>query len=101
MYLAKPHRILCTGRSSTCARSGECRLQHRQEAVAAKRNSTHPAHQAMKESLLLVVIAIADTHSPGMPPDLGCHEQEPQPRRRQRGVSHRSDFGAFLAIEQL
>src|SRR5260370_42072955 len=53
----------------------------------------------MKEPLVLVVIAIADTHPSGMPPDLGRHEQEPQPRRRQRRVSHRSYFGAFLAIE--
>ena len=36
-----------------------------------------------------------------MPPDSGGHEQEPQPRRRQRRVSHGSDFDIFLAIEQL
>jgi hypothetical protein len=36
-----------------------------------------------------------------MPPDLGRQEQEPQTRRGQRRVPHRSDFSAFLAIEQL
>ena len=36
-----------------------------------------------------------------MPPDLGRQEQEPQTRRRQRRVPHRSYCCAFLAIEQL
>ena len=83
------------------AGSAECGLHHRQEAVAARRNSPHTVHQAMKEPLVLVVIAVADAHPSGRPPDLGRHEQEPRPRRRQCRVSHRSDFGAFLAIQQL
>jgi hypothetical protein len=31
----------------------------------------------MKEPLVLLVIAVADTHPSGMPPELGRYEQEP------------------------
>ena len=50
MRLAGPHRILCTGRlSSRAPFSGQCRLQHRQETVAARCNRPHPVQQALEE----------------------------------------------------
>src|ERR1017187_3125174 len=69
-------------RDTVLAFSAQCRVQHRQESIAAWRYPSHPIHQTMEEPLVLVVIAITDSHSPGMPPDLGRQKQEPQPRRR-------------------
>jgi len=76
-------------------------FKHRQKTVATRRNRPHPVRQALEEPSVFVVTAIADAYSPCMPPDLGRQEQEPQTRRGQRGVQHRSDLSTFFAIEQL
>ena len=59
-----------------------------------------PIHQPAEDSLLGIVVAEANTHSPGMAPDLGRQEQKPQTRRCQGGVLERFDLGLFLAIER-
>ena len=86
------------GLHNVLAFSGQYSFQHRQETVATRRNRPHPVHQALEEPSIFVVIAIADAYSPCMTPDLGRQEQEPQTRRGQRGVPHRSDLSTFLAI---
>ena len=42
----------------------------REPAVAAS-DGPQPSHQSLKDSLLLVMIAVADTHLPTVTPDLG------------------------------
>src|ERR1019366_6860428 len=69
-------------------------------AVRIMANPTALASYGMSLEQLLIVIAVADTHPPGMAPDLGREKQEPQACRRQRGVLERCHLGVLLAIEQ-
>jgi DNA methylase len=58
---------------------------HRRESRLSFDHRPQPIHQALHDTFLRVVIAVADAHPAGMPPDLGRQEQEAQPAGWQLG----------------
>ena len=48
--------------------------QHRAEMLPFARDRLQAVHQPPKDSLLRIVIAVADTDPAGVTPDLGCEE---------------------------
>lgn len=74
--------------------------QHRAESLPFTRDRSQSVHQSPEDSLLGVMIAIADADPAGVMPDLGCEKQKAQTGRRQRGVLQRGHLGLFLAVEQ-
>ena len=82
--------------------SGTERCEYdRRKSIRAAGYLAQALHELLKRAFLLVMVAVADTHPPGMPPDSGGHEQETQVCRRQRGVPHGLKRGALLTVEQL
>jgi hypothetical protein len=88
-------QVLCAGFSAPQG-SGD----HGRESVSAGGDRAQALHQPVEKAALLVMVAIADAYTPGMPPDLGCQEQEPQPRRRPGGMRYVRALGGFLPLEQ-
>src|SRR5438270_2805781 len=80
--------------------AGQRRDQYGSKPLPLRSNFPEPVQQSTEDSFFLVVIAIADTHTPSVTPDLGREKQEAQACRRQRGVLERCYLGVFLAVEQ-
>ncbi len=59
----------------------ERRSHHRQESCRANRDGAESIHESLQQSFFLILIAVADADSPGVPPDLGSHKQKTQTRR--------------------
>ena len=74
--------------------------QHGPEPGPFARDRPQSVHQSLKDSLLGIMIAVADTDPTGVAPDLGREKQKPQTGCRQRGVLQRFYFGLLLAVEQ-
>src|SRR5450755_1318896 len=56
------------------------------QSAARRGDRPQPIHQSAEDSLLPVMVAVADADSSCMAPDLGCQKQKPQAGRRQGGV---------------
>ncbi len=87
------HRILCI-----LSREG-CR-QHGPETSGPPGNFPQPIHQPLEQSALRILIAIADAHSPRVPPELGRHKQKTQSRRDQGRMLQVIRFELFFPVEE-
>src|ERR1700688_3840613 len=72
----------------------------RRESVDAIGDGPQAIHHPLKDSFLLVMIAVADAHSSGMAPDLGRQKQKTQSRRRQLRMFHLGCVGRLFPIKQ-
>jgi hypothetical protein len=63
-------------------------------------NGPQTIHQPLKNSFLLIVVAVTNAHSSGVTRDLGRQKQKTQSRRRQLCVFHLSDFHLLFPVEQ-
>lgn len=54
----------------------QCGMHHRAESDVLHLDRAEPGHQPLKQSLLLVLIAVMNAGPTGMPPDLGGDEEE-------------------------
>src|ERR1039457_5302107 len=70
------------------------------ESVDAIGDEPQAIHQPLKDSFLLVMIAVADAHASGMAPDLGRQKQKTQSRRRQSRMFHLGCVGRLFPMEQ-
>ena len=70
------------------------------ESVDAIGDEPQAIHQPLKDSFLLVMIAVADAHASGMAPDLDRQKQKTQSRRRQSRMFHLGCAGRLFPIEQ-
>src|SRR5258708_1386389 len=68
------HKILCT----TAYLFPQRGSHHRAEALPLARDRPQSLHQPPKDSLLGVMVAIADTDSSGVTPDLGREKEKTQ-----------------------
>src|SRR5476649_1858130 len=62
--------------------SGQRRCQHRAKARPVGGDQPQPVHQSAEDSLLRVMVAVADAHSSRMAPDLAARN-----RNRKRAVA--------------
>ena len=70
------------------------------KSVGAIGDGLQPIHQPLKDSFLLVMIALVDAHSAGMLPDLGLQKQKTQLRRGQLRMFQFCCVGRLFPIEQ-
>src|SRR5215467_16097548 len=83
-------------RISTAERDG----YYGHESPLPEADGPQSVHESAKDSLLVVMVAVAHADSSRVAPDLGGQKQKPQTSRRQRRVLQSVEFGRFLAIEQ-
>ena len=75
------HRILCTTSAEQGARN------YRSEAFLRCGNGPEPVHQALKDTLVRIMIAVANAHSTRVAPDPRRQKQKLQPGGGERGVA--------------
>src|SRR6266545_6859346 len=78
----------------------ECCLKDGFVALCLWQDPTQAIHQSREYALLFVVIAVPDSCSTPVAPDLRRQEEKTQSCGRQRRVLHRLDRSRFLAVEQ-
>src|ERR1017187_4237790 len=83
------------------AGSAQRRLYYRSGAGPLRADAAQPIHHSLKQALLLIVVAVTHSGPSRMTPDFRRHEQEPQPRRRQRRMPQRHHVRFLLSVEQL
>jgi hypothetical protein len=83
-------------RSSATKSSG----YHGREPVGAIGDGPQAIHQPLKNSFLLIVVAVTNAHSSGVSRNLGRQKQKTQSRRRQLCMFHLSGFQFLFPVEQ-
>ena len=75
-------------------------MHHGAECSRLYRDGAKPGHQPLKESLLLVLIAVVDIGAACMAPDLGGDEEKPQPGNGQCRVIEFRRIGHRFAVKE-
>lgn len=76
-------------------------MDHRHKSVGSADDRAQPLHESLEEILFRVMVAVADSHSSGVPPDSRRQKQKLQACGGERGMLQRFHFGFSSRLNRI